>query len=110
MQAGRMRERVAIQTNTPSQDAYGQPVESWATSATVWAEIVATANGTERAEAGGQQVIAESLYRITIRWRDDVSVKQRVVWTVRSRTFEIENIQDGSGRETIVLLCREVQA
>jgi len=110
MRAGSLRERVAIQTNTPSQDAYGQPVESWATTATVWASIEAV-TGLERAMTSQQQqVIAEAVYRITIRWRSSVSVKQRLVWTIRNRTFAIESIQDGTGRHEIVLLCREVQS
>jgi SPP1 family predicted phage head-tail adaptor len=109
MKAGELRERVAIQTDTPTQDAYGELVAGWATAASVWAAI-APVGGSEGFRGGDQQVIAEANYRVRVRWRDDLSVGQRVVWTVRSRTFEIESIQDGTGRSEIVLLCREVQA
>ena len=110
MRAGPLRERLALQTNAPSQDSYGQPLESWSTTATVWG-AVESASGTERAMTSQEQVvIGEAVFRIRIRWRGSVSVKQRLVWTVRSRTFEIEAVLDGSGREEIVLLCREVQS
>jgi SPP1 family predicted phage head-tail adaptor len=112
MRAGPLRERLALQTNTPVQDSYGQPVESWSTTATVWASVERS-TGTERAMTSQEQVvIGEAVFRIRIRWRGSVSVsvKQRLVWTVRSRTFAIEAVLDGSGREEILLLCREVQS
>ncbi len=110
MRAGPLRERLALQTNTPVQDSYGQPVEGWATVATVWG-AVERSTGTERAMTSQQQVvIGEAVFRIRIRWRGSVSVKQRLVWTVRNRTFDVETVLDGSGREEILLLCREVQS
>jgi SPP1 family predicted phage head-tail adaptor len=46
---------------------------------------------------------------VTIRYRSDVSVAQRIVWG--SRTLEIGSIQDPDGRRrSLDLLCAEVQA
>ena len=39
MQAGKLDKRVTIQQRSTTQDAYGQPVETWADVATVWAGI-----------------------------------------------------------------------
>lgn len=36
---GRLRRRITIQRNTPTQDAFGEPDPSWAALDTVWAEI-----------------------------------------------------------------------
>jgi SPP1 family predicted phage head-tail adaptor len=104
MQAGQLRHRIAIQTNTPSQDSYGQPVESWATAATVWA-AVEMLGGRERMTA--QQMESEASVRFRIR-RRDVNAQQRVSWD--GRIFDIEAItHDPTNRRETVLLCSEVQ-
>jgi len=111
MQIGKLRERVAIQTNTPTIDAMGQRVAGWATVATVWAAVEAEPGGpggNERTRNGEETLVAEARVRVRMRWRV-LSPLQRLVWTVRSRTFEVESVQDGTGRREIVALCREVQ-
>lgn len=106
MQAGLLRHRVAIQTNTPSQDAYGEPIPSWATTATRWA-AVEPVSGRETGLAGDQQVEAARLVRIRVRRLDGVSVTQRVSWD--SRLFDIESIvHDPTNNRWNVLYCREV--
>jgi SPP1 family predicted phage head-tail adaptor len=104
MQAGNLRHRIAIQTNTPTQDSYGQPVESWATVATVWAAVDML---TGRELYTAQQAQSEVNVRMTIR-RRDVDAKQRVSWD--SRTFDVESvIHDPTNNRMTQLLCREVQ-
>ena len=39
MQAGKLDRRVQIQQQTATQDAFGQPQQTWTTMATVWASI-----------------------------------------------------------------------
>lgn len=38
VRAGKMRARITIERNTPSQDGFGEMDPSWATLVTVWAE------------------------------------------------------------------------
>lgn len=104
MRAGKLRHRIAIQTNTPSVDAYGQPVEGWATSATVWAEVEMLSG---RELMAAQQVESQASVRFTIR-RRDVTARQRVSWD--GRLFGVEAIiHDPSNARTTQLLCSEVQ-
>lgn len=104
MRAGKLRHRIAIQTNTPSKDSYGQPVASWATAATVWA-AVEMAGGRE--SMSQQQVESVAAVKFTIR-RRDVTAQQRVSWD--GRLFDVESIaQDPTNRRETVLTCREVQ-
>lgn len=35
---GKLDRRIIIQQNTPTQDTYGEPIASWSTFSTVWAE------------------------------------------------------------------------
>lgn len=104
MQAGNLRHRIAIQTNTPTQDSYGQPVESWATVATVWAAVDML---TGRELYTAQQAQSEANVRMTIR-RRDVDAKQRVSWD--GRIFDVESvIHDATNNRMTQLLCKEVQ-
>lgn len=55
------------------------------------------------------QVTAVLSTGITIWFRDDISVKQRIV--IGSRTLQIESFQDPTGmRDELRLLCSEVLA
>lgn len=109
-QIGTMRERITWQSFTVSQDATGEPIKTWANLASVptnWALIQAQPGG-ERFLSGGEQRLAEMVFKVTIRYRTDLSVKMRGVWG--SRTLYIENIMDPSGRKAeLVVMCREVQ-
>lgn len=40
-----MTRRVEIQTNTPARDKLNVPVDSWATTKTVWAEFITSGSG-----------------------------------------------------------------
>lgn len=106
MQAGRLRERVAIQYATSVQDEVGQPIQTWHTLVTVWASILPRASG-ERFLSGGAQVQAEITHTVRIRYRADVTVLMRIRWG--TRTLYIESVVDPDGRTAeMVLMCREV--
>lgn len=105
---GKLRERVTLQAFTVVQDIYGQPIETWtnlATNPTVWANIK-TKPGGERFTSGAEQVIAQAVHTVTIRYRTDVTVQMRVV--LSTRIFYVENVYDPTGRkEYLALECRE---
>lgn len=105
MQAGQLRHRVVIEHNTPTQDIYGQPIESWGALATVWGAVEPLA-GAEFFSA--QQFQAEVDTRIRIRYRTGITPKMRVMWS--DRIFEIDTvIEPKSQRRELHLMCTEVQ-
>lgn len=104
MEAGRLRHRVTIQNATLAQDAYGEPIKTWGTYATVWASVEQL-DGREYWTA--QQAQSDVNTRIRIRLRDGVTPLMRVSWD--SRIFEIQTvIRDATNKRQMDLMCREV--
>ena len=104
MMIGRLRHRITIQTRTQTQDAYGQPSDTWSTLATVWARIE-DARGNERLAA--LQVRAEVSRMVTIRYLSTVTERCRVVWG--DRTLEIVEIVVPENRNAEMrLMCKEI--
>ena len=64
MSIGERRQRVVFQRATITQDAFGEPDQTWATLATQWA-LVAPLRGTERRNAS--ETMAEVTTRIVTR-------------------------------------------
>ncbi len=105
VRAGILRHRVTIQRATSTKDALGGDVLTWATLATVWAEV-RPLSGREAIEAG--RISSTANVWITIRYRDDVTPLMRVSW--RGRVFEINQIENqGTADVALVLWCTEVQ-
>ena len=89
MQPGDLDRRITIQQNTPTQDGAGQPIESWADLATVWAEVVPV-GGSETFQA--KQTGAEAVAKFRIRYRGDVLRKMRVVYD--SDNYDIADVAE----------------
>ena len=97
MKAGKMDERITIQTLTQGTGSIGNPTESWADLATVWADVQPE-TGKEILETGGsrQQLengreITERRARFFIRHRSDVTTKHRISYD--SELWDIESIR-----------------
>lgn len=109
MRAGRLRQRITLQTNTPTVNSFGERVESWADTATVWASINPQ-NAREFLAAGiqAQQVS----HMIEIRYRGSVTPEMRVKFTDRessTRYFDIEQVLEPMTRgERLTLICKEI--
>ncbi len=86
---GRLDRRITIEQNTPTQDGAGQPIDSWAALATVWAEVVPV-GGSERFQA--MQVGAETVVKFRIRYRGDVLRAMRVVYD--SDNYDIADVAE----------------
>lgn len=84
---GRMRHRVQIQARSTAQDAAGQPVETWTTTATVWADV-RPVSGREHWPESGER--AELTHEISMRYGPTVTPKHRIVFG--TRTFDIEHV------------------
>lgn len=100
MQAGRLDRRIRIEEATTSADSFGQPLETWALVAEVWAEL-APLKGGERWMA--QQVTAETTTRFRIRYRDDVTEKMRIVYD--GAEYDIASVTEIGRREGLEIMA-----
>ena len=87
MRAGKLRNRVQLQTATVAQNEYGDPGKTWTTFKTVWARI-RPVSGSEFLEA--QRVESELTHEITIRKNDLLTTADRVKH--KTKIFNIEAI------------------
>lgn len=105
MQAGKLREVLEIQTNTPTANAYGEMVPAWATVATVRGQVQIL-SGREFIEAKQREVDLSA--KITIRYRADITANQRVKWG--ARYFDIDAVLDAGGAaRALILMVRELK-
>ena len=103
---GRMRHWITFQVNTPTQNAGGQPIESWGTfgdASDVPAELIgATGGETQR----GRQVSATANVVVRTRYLADVTNAMRI--SVDGRTLNIVSAVDRDGMKREMWIdCRE---
>lgn len=102
---GRLNQRVRIEQAVTTTDGHGGQATTWAVRAVVWALVEPL---TSREGIAAQQVTAVLSTAVTIWFRDDISVKDRIC--LRDRTLQVESYQDPTGRrDELRLLCSEVQ-
>jgi SPP1 family predicted phage head-tail adaptor len=97
MYAGRLDQRIVIQRAVTSADDFNQPVETFATLATIWAAAVPVSDG-ERMQSG--QTLANKMIRFTIRYSSDVAdvdPRDRIVFD--GRTYDIAGVKEIGRRE-----------
>lgn len=87
IQAGRLRHRIIIQVNTPSQNTSGEEIDSWGTFATVSASV--------EPQSGVEKFDPEQFYSVTtvnfkIRYLSGVTTKMRISFD--SKIYDIESI------------------
>lgn len=104
MRAGDLKDVITLQSNAPTQDAGGAPVDAWTDVATVRAAIEPLA-GREFFDAA--RVVADISHRIRIRYRAGVTEAMRVV--ENGRTFDIEAVLEVERRRQLHLMCRELK-
>lgn len=105
MQSGRLRNWITIQSRTLSQDALGGSVETWSALATVPANVRMVGQG-ERYIPSADQEVALVTHRVRMRYRDDVSPLNRIVYGTRVLDIESAVDPDGRSRE-LVCMCSE---
>lgn len=106
MNAGSLNTRVTIQQNTPAQDDIGQPIASWATLATVWANV-RHVSGMESIQGDADASSLKASVRI--RLRRDVTNAMRVV--IGSKTYEIRAVLPDEERlDYLDLSCEALNA
>lgn len=110
LKAGRLRHRVELQAKSVTRDNYGAETITWiaivsyASDGKFAAECLPLSG---REYLAARSEVAETLIKVRIRWRADVSTANRVVWD--GRVYDIEAALDTGGRhEELVLMCKEV--
>ena len=104
--AGTLRERILIERPASERTAMGLTTSSWETVANCLAAIEPEGVGSE---AEGQALSAMPRFRVTIRWREGVTIGQRVTWGKRMLMVR-QLADDPRRRERIVMRCEEVRS
>lgn len=103
VRAGRLRHRVAIQSQSTTLDDYGEATGSWTTENTVWA-AVEPVSGSERDIGEGKAGVVS--HRVVMRYNTDVSPKNRLLFG--SRVLNINSVLNHNERdERLALFCVE---
>lgn len=106
MNAGMLNKRITIQELTagsPTQDAFGQPSESWTTFFQVWAAVEPIQGREFWAQ---QQIQSEVTVRIRLRYLEGVTTKMRVSYA--GKIYSILSVIDPKERHAeMQLMCSE---
>jgi len=103
MQAGRLDRSIVIQKNTPTRSGTGAEKQSWATFATVWAEVKEVSGGeTFR----GAQIVAEATKVFLIRHRTDLTTKMRISYD--GDIYDIHKMPELGRREGLIIQASAV--
>lgn len=105
MRAGSLRQRGTLQKLTRGSDGQGGHTATWSPRAVVNFGLEPLTGREQIAAAQIQGVLSSA---VTMRYRSDVQVKDRIVWM--RRTLEIASVMDPDGhRDELRLLVSEVQ-
>lgn len=101
---GEMKRKISIQADTPTADAFGQPISSWAeiTDGSVWA-AVKYLRGFERVAAGQEAAFGEVLF--TIRYKSGLTAKHRIVYD--GDVYDILEVRDTGPGAILELVARK---
>lgn len=101
--SSRLRHRLTLQEEVMTPDGAGGYARTWENVADIWSEI-APISGKERFFAGHIQ--AQCTHRITLRYRDDITAKHRLVF--EERLFNIRSVMNRhEDNELLELLVEE---
>lgn len=104
MQIGKLNKRIELQRITETADSYGEPVQTWTTYATRWANV-SPLKAQEMLVSSQNK--ATTTHIVTIRYLDGITIEDRI--KLGSRYLNIDSIvnQDERG-EQLILSCTEV--
>lgn len=105
MGAGGLDRRVRLERPVETQDSTGGPVTTWHLVATIWAGK-RDVSAREYFSADSQRGEADTAW--TIRWRDDVQNKWRLVHG--GDVYDIEGFSEVGRRQWLTLFCTRSQA
>ena len=102
-----MRERITVQRATTTVDQFGEPQETWATLATVWASVLPqryTTGAEALSQALGREAV-QTTYTVTIYWLSDVRETDRINWG--GKLLDIRRVIDPDGQRRWLELLAE---
>lgn len=99
--SGKLDQRVDIQTQSITQNAYGEAVISYSTLATVWAEVMPA---TGREVLVSSAIYASAELKVRIRYRADFDEKARLL--IDSVAYDVIHIADYKRLGERVLMVR----
>ena len=106
MRGGALRHPIVIQTQTEAKDSYGAVTPSWATFASVRAEVSPVVG---REYFVAKQSSSSTTHRFRIRYLANVTAQMRILFD--SRYFIIESVIDIDERnKEMVLMATEAEA
>jgi len=103
MFTGKLNRRVTIESNTPSQSTTGEPVESWSTLDTVWAEMMKPSVA-ERFMGDKFAGFRGIVWRI--RYRSDIDNLMRVVYS--SVNYDIVGVYESGYKQDLIIVSEAV--
>ena len=103
--AGQRDQRIQIMAPTVAQDELGQPVESWAVHASVWARVKPS-RGMDMMQADAMTAGAAVVFGFN--YRSDITPHMRVRWRGKDYSIQGEPVDVVGARETLELYCRIV--
>jgi SPP1 family predicted phage head-tail adaptor len=89
MRAGRLNKRVAIQAATTSRGTTGQPVQTWATAAVVWAAVEPVKADERAAHQGVQGAVS---HRVVLRHNAFPTLTSKNRFAYGGRILEIRGV------------------
>ena len=98
--AGNLDQKIALQQRTAGSDAWGQPLQTWSTVATTWANI-RLQTGAEAIRGGAATAAVRASIRI--RYRTGVTAGMRVLHGATA--YDIEAVLVAPDRHSIDLVC-----
>ncbi|MFV1944192.1 phage head closure protein [Pseudomonas luteola] len=101
MRAGKLNHLLTIQKVQRTQDRGGGFVETWVDMGKEWASVESI-SGREYLAAAALQ--AQTTWKITLRYRDDLLNTMRLV--EGSRIYEIEAVLPNDSLREVVLMCK----
>lgn len=109
MRAGRLNRRITLQSRTTTQDAAGQPVETWSDVANIWADI-RNPSGLSFASETIKAGVEASTVRLSVRtrYREDIDPGMRLVIGATNHDI-VATIPDHAGRQYLDIICERVQ-
>jgi SPP1 family predicted phage head-tail adaptor len=107
VRAGLLRDRIDIETNTPTRNGLGEEVVGWATLySSQPATITPLRSGKSRETKMGGAITSETSHRISIRYKSGITTADRVKFG--SLYYDIEIVIDVRNRNRMLeLMCKE---
>lgn len=104
LNAGQFNRRVTFLQRSASQDAAGQPVDTWSTYATRWANVRSPSGSAAAQQMAADRETSAVAYSVRLRYCTDITIAMRA--QIDGVTLDIAQvIPDRAGREHTDLVC-----